>query len=310
MSRAPEHPGIRVAKLGLAANAALAAAKLAAGVFGHTYALVADAVESCADIVASLVVWGGLAVAARPADADHPYGHGRAEALAAAAVSALLVAAALGIAAEAVREIRTPHRVPAPWTLLVLVGVFAVKWALARRVRALGQATASVAVQADAGHHLSDALTSGAAFVGILVAVVGTRTTRHPAWASADDWAALVASAVIAVNGVRLLRPALHELMDGMPDPAVTGAVERAARGVAGVLDVEKLHVRRHGAALYVDIHVQADRRTPLDAAHVLGGKVKGAVRAAVPAVAGVLVHMEPYERGDGAAADARTFPA
>ena len=296
--RAPVHPGIRAAQLGLAVNAVLAAAKLAAGVFGHTYALVADAVESCADIAASLVVWGGLAVAARPADDDHPYGHGKAEALAAAAVSAMLVAAAAGIAVEAVREIRTPHQVPAPWTLLVLVGVLAVKWLLARRVRTLGEATASVVVQADAGHHLSDALTSGAAFVGIAVALVGTRLHRHPRWASADDWAALLASAVIAVNGVRLLRPALHDLMDRMPGPEVTGAVERAARGVDGVLDVEKLHVRRHGPALYVDIHVQADGATPLDAAHVLGGRVKGAVRRAVPAVQGVLVHMEPYEPG------------
>jgi cation diffusion facilitator family transporter len=296
MAQDAPHPGIRAAKAGLLVNAVLAAVKLAAGVFGHTYALVADAVESCADILASLVVWGGLAVAARPADADHPYGHGKAEALAAAVVSGMLVLAAAGIAVEAVREIRTPHQVPAPWTLLVLVGVLAVKWALARRVRALGAATASVVVQADAGHHLSDALTSGAAFVGIAVAVAGTRWRQHPAWASADDWAALLASAVIAVNGVRLLRPALHDLMDRMPGPEVTGAVEAAARGVDGVLDVEKLHVRRHGTSLYVDIHVQADARTPLDAAHTLGGKVKGAVRRAVPAVAGVLVHMEPYE--------------
>jgi cation diffusion facilitator family transporter len=297
-ARAPGHPGIRAAQVGLVVNAVLAAVKLAAGVFGHTYALVADAVESCADIFASLVVWGGLAVAARPADDDHPYGHGKAESLAAGVVSAMLVAAALGIAVEAVREIRTPHQVPAPWTLLVLVGVLAVKWAMARRVRALGDATASVAVQADAGHHLSDALTSGAAFLGIGVAVVGTRLYQHPAWASADDWAALLASAVIATNGVRLLRPALHDLMDRMPGRDVTDAVEAAARGVEGVLDVEKLHVRRHGAALYVDIHVQADADTPLDAAHVIAGKVKGAVRRAVPAVAGVLVHMEPYEGG------------
>ena len=293
------HPGIRLAQLGLVVNTLLAAVKLAAGVFGHTYALVADAVESCADIVASLVVWGGLAVAARPADEDHPYGHGKAEALAAAVVSAMLVAAAAGIAVEAVREIRTPHQVPAPWTLAVLVGVLAVKWALARRVHALSDTTASVAVQADAGHHLSDALTSGAAFVGIAVALVGTRLHQHPGWASADDWAALVASGVIAYNGVHLLRPALHDLMDRMPGPEVTGAVERAARGVGGVLDVEKLRVRRHGAALYVDIHVQAHRATPLDAAHVIAGKVKGAVRLAVPAVEGVLVHMEPYEAGE-----------
>ena len=294
--RPGSHPGIRAAQVGLLVNALLAAAKLAAGIVGNTYALVADAVESAADIVASLVVWGGIAVAARPADEDHPYGHGKAESLAAGLVAGLLVLAAVGIAIEAVREIRPPHQVPAPWTLAVLVGVLVVKWALARWVHAAGAGTASVAMQADAGHHLSDAITSGAAFVGILVAVVGTRVRAHPGWASADDWAALVASGVIAVNGVRLLVPALHDLMDRMPGPDVVGAVEAAARGEPGVLDVEKLHVRRHGTALYVDIHVQADAATPLDAAHVISGRVKGAIRRAVPTVHGVLVHMEPYE--------------
>ncbi|HEY0777245.1 MAG TPA: cation diffusion facilitator family transporter [Gemmatirosa sp.] len=287
---------IRVAQLGLVVNAALAGTKLAAGIFGHTYALVADAVESGADILASAVVWGGLAVAARPADRDHPYGHGKAEALAAAVVSAMLVVAAVGIAIEAVREIRTPHQLPAPWTLGVLVIAFALKWRLMQRAGAVGADSGSPVVRADAGHHLSDAVTSAAAFVGIAVAVVGSRLHGHPAWASADDWAALLASGVIAYNGVQLLRPALHDLMDRMPDGSVVGAVERAARAVDGVLDVEKLNVRRAGTVYYVDIHVQAAPKTPLDEAHVLGGMVKGAIRREVPAVDGVLVHMEPFE--------------
>jgi cation diffusion facilitator family transporter len=287
---------IRAAQTGLLVNALLAAVKLAAGVFGHTYALVADAVESTADIVASLVVWGGLHIAAQPADENHPYGHGKAEALAAAVVSVMLIVAAFGIAVEAVRMIRTPHRPPAPWTLLVLVGVVIVKWVLSRRVGALGEDLESTVVRADAGHHLSDAITSAAAFLGIAAALVATRLGAGASWAAADDWAALFASCVIAYNGVQLLRPALHDLMDRMPDRAVLVPVERAARSVDGVLDVEKLVVRRAGTFLHVDIHVQADRHTPLDAAHVISGKVKGAIRRAVPRVHGVLVHMEPYE--------------
>lgn len=287
---------IRVAQLGLVINAGLAAAKLAAGIFGHTYALIADAVESGADIVASLIVWGGLAVAARPADEDHPYGHGKAESLAAAVVSSLLVFAALGIAVEAVREIRIPHQVPAPWTLGVLIVAVAVKWWLMQRAGAVSAETGSTAVRADAGHHLSDAVTSAAAFVGITVAVVGSRIHGDPAWASADDWAALLAATVVAYSGVQLLRPALNDLMDRRPDDAVVGAVERAARAVDGVLDVEKLNVRRAGTVYHVDIHVQAAPKTPLDEAHVLSGMVKGAIRREVPAVDGVLVHMEPYE--------------
>ena len=298
---------IRAAQLGLVVNAVLAAVKLAAGLLGHTYALVADAVESTADIVASLVVWGGLHIAAQPADENHPYGHGKAESLAAAVVSLMLVFAAVGIAFEAVRMIRTPHRPPAPWTLLVLVGVMAVKWRLSRRVAALGETLESTAVNADAGHHLSDAITSAAAFLGIATALVGTRLGAGPSWAAADDWAALFASGVIAYNGVQLLRPALHDLMDRMPGEEVLGPVARAARGVDGVLDVEKLVVRRAGTALHVDIHVQADGATPLDAAHVIAGKVKTAIRAAVPRVHGVLVHMEPYEGPGTASADTAT---
>src|SRR5215213_8074064 len=165
--------GIRSAQIAILVNAGLAVTKLVAGIVGHTYALVADAVESTADIFASLIVWGGLSIAARPADDDHPFGHGKAEALAAAVVSLMLLGAAFGIAIQAAKEIRTPHHTPAPWTLGVLVGVMLVKAVLSRRVRAVGADIGSTAVQADAWHHLSDAITSAAAFVGIAVALVG-----------------------------------------------------------------------------------------------------------------------------------------
>jgi cation diffusion facilitator family transporter len=287
--------GIRAAKLGLIVNVALAAVKLTAGIVGNAYALVADAMESTADVLASLLVWGGLAIAAQPADENHPYGHGKAESIAAAAVSLMLLAAAIGIAIEAVREIRTPHEVPAAWTLVVLVAVVGVKWALSSRVKAVGHALESTAVSADASHHLSDAITSAAAFVGISIAVVGTRLGGGTRWAAADDWAALLAAGVIAYNGVELLRPALHDLMDRMPGEEVVEPVRQAACAVPGVLAVEKLVVRRAGTHLLVDIHVHADPATRLDDAHRLGGMVKGAIRAAVPRVSRVLVHMEPY---------------
>lgn len=148
--------GIRAAQVGMVINAALAGVKLTAGIVGNTYALVADAIESGADVFASLIVWGGLAIGAQPADEDHPYGHGKAEALATAAVSFMLLGAAIGIAFEAVREIRTPHLAPAPWTLAVLVTVMAIKWILSRRVAAVSAEIGSSAVKADAAHHLSD----------------------------------------------------------------------------------------------------------------------------------------------------------
>lgn len=293
----PVHRGIRSAQFGMLVNAGLAAIKLVAGIVGNTYALVADAVESTADILSSLIVWAGLAIAARPADEDHPFGHGKAETLAAAVVALMLLAAAAGIAIQATREIRTPHLTPAPWTLAVLAAVVLVKYVLSRRVHAVGADIGSTAVTTDAWHHMSDAVTSAAAFVGIAIAVVAHRVTGHPGWASADDWAALLASAVIAYNGLSMLRPALHDLMDRTPGEDVVGPVRRAAEGVPGVLATEQLAVRRTGMVYLVTIHVQADPSLSLHDAHILSGKVKGAIRAAVPRVQSVLVHMEPFEQ-------------
>jgi len=288
--------GVRAAQTGVLVNAGLAVVKLLAGIFGHTYALIADAVESGADVLGSLIVWGGLAVAARPPDEDHPFGHGKAEALAALAVALMLLAAAAGIAFEAAREIRTPHQVPAPWTLGVLVAVIVVKGALSRRVGRVGSAIGSTAVRADAWHHLSDALTSAAAFIGISIALWGSRYRGGTGWESADDWAALVASVVIALNAVLLMRPALHDLMDRVPGHGIVESVRKAAEEVPGVLAIEKLAVSKAGLGYRVNVHVQSDPAMPLDEAHVLSGRVKGAIQKEVPQVQSVLVHMEPYE--------------
>ena len=287
--------GVRAAQSGLLVNTLLAAAKLIAGIVGHTYALVADAVESGADIFSSLIVWGGLTIAAQPADEEHPFGHGKAEALATAIVALMLIAAAIGVAIEAIREIRTPHHAPAPWTLVVLVVVIAIKWWLARRVHAVGADIGSTAVRADAFHHLSDAFTSAAAFIGISIAVVGSRWLGGTGWESADDWAALFASAIIAYNGVSMLRPAMNDLMDRTPGEDVVNPMRRAAEAVPGVLAVEKLHVRKSGLTYHASIHVQSDPRMSLDEAHRLGGRVKAAMRREVPRLSEVLVHMEPY---------------
>ena len=291
--------GIRSVQVGLLVNAALAAVKLVAGIVGNAYVLVADAIESAADVAGSVVVWGGLAISAQPADEDHPFGHGKAEAIAGAVVAMMLIAAGIGIAIEAVGQLRTPHELPAPWTLAVLVAVVIAKWVMSRRMHLVGATIGSTAVRADAWHHLSDAVTSAAAFLGIAIALWGSRVFGGTGWQTADDWAALVAAGVIVFNGATLLRPALNDLMDRMPGEDVVAPVRAAARGVPGVLDLEKLHVRKTGLVYRVTIHVQADPRMSLDAAHTLGGAVKRAIRDAVPAVDFVLVHMEPYHEAD-----------
>jgi cation diffusion facilitator family transporter len=282
---------MRLAKYGIGINAVLALIKLFTGVVGHSYALIADGIESTADIFSSLVVWSGLRISTRSADEHYPFGYGKAEALAGAIVSLMLLAAALAIAVESVREIITPHHAPAPFTLAVLVVVMIIKEMLFRRVAAAGQEAGSTALRADAWHHRADVITSGCAFIGISVALIG-----GPGWEMADDWAALVAASIITYNGVGLLRPAVADLMDASPAGDLPNRIASAATGVADVRAIEKLKIRKAGVEYFVDLHVQADPTLSLQDAHILSGKVKGAIRAAVPAVSGVLIHMEPFE--------------
>src|SRR6185295_2426755 len=181
-----------------------------------------------ADIFSSLIVWMGLSIAAKPADEDHPYGHGKAEPLAAAVVSLMLLGAAAGISIMAIREIMTPHHLPSPFTLWVAAGVILVKELLYRRVSKVGREVGSTAIAADAWHHRADAASSGAAFIGISIALWGGR-----GWEAADDWAALVAAMLVAVNGIRTLRPAISGLMDEAPD----GEVKERVLGAANAID-------------------------------------------------------------------------
>lgn len=283
--------GIRSAQAGLLVNACLAVIKIITGVLGNSYALIADGIESTADILSSTIVWGGLRIASRDPDPDYPFGYGKAETLAAATVALMLIGAAIAISIEAVREIVTPHHTPAPFTLAVLVVVVLVKEVLFRKVYAVGTQVGSDAVRADAWHHRSDAITSLAAFIGISVAIGGGE-----GWESADDWAALVAAAVIAWNGKRLLRPAVAGLMDRSAEPEIRTRIREIASAVDDVRAVEKVIVRRAGTDYFADLHVHADPAMSLRDAHVVSGKVKSAIRTRLPNVRGVLVHMEPSE--------------
>jgi cation diffusion facilitator family transporter len=283
--------GIQTAQLGLLVNTVLAVVKLVAGILGNAYVLIADAVESSADVMSSLVVWRGLRIASRDADEEYPFGYGKAEPLAAAVVALMLLGAAAGIAVEAVREIRTPHHTPAAFTLVVLILVVIVKEVLFRRVLAVGSEVGSTAVKADAWHHRSDAITSIAAFIGISVALAG-----GPGWEAADDWAALFAAGIIVFNALRLLRPAIDDIMDRSPGTELEARISAAALGTPDVRAIEKLRIRKVGLGYQVDLHVQTEPGMSLHDAHLLSGRVKGSIRSAVPEVTGVLIHMEPHE--------------
>jgi cation diffusion facilitator family transporter len=280
---------LRATFIGLAVNVLLSAVKLIAGIVGHSHALVADACESLTDIFSSIIVWRGVIIAAAPADEDHPYGHGKAEPLAAAVVSAILLFVAGWIAIEASHDIGQPRTAPKIFTLLVLLGVIMIKEGLFRFVSREADSVESAAVRADAWHHRSDAVSSIAAATGIGLALIGGVKFT---WA--DDAAALAAAGVIAWNGWRLLRSTWGDLMDTAPDLEIKNEIRRLAEQVPGVAGVEKCFVRKMGYQFYVDMHVEVDPHMTVLRSHEIAHAVKDKIREAMPAVSDVLVHIEP----------------
>ncbi len=281
---------LRATLLGMVVNIFMAGGKFAAGILGHSHALVADAVESVADLFSSIVVWRGLVIAAEPADEDHPYGHGKAEAISAAAVSTMLLLAAAGIATKSLQAIiGGQHHEPRAFTLIVLLAVVAIKETLFRFVASEAASVDSAAVHADAWHHRSDAITSLAAAIGISISLIG-----GPNYDFADDAAAIVAAAIIAFNGWRQLRPALDELMDASPNKEVIEQIRLTAAALPGVQRVEKCFVRKVGHRYFVDMHVEVPADMTVQQGHDIAHDVKDKVREKFPAVKDVLVHIEP----------------
>jgi len=281
--------GMRSSLVGMGVNVLLATGKLVAGILGTSYALVADAIESLGDVIGSIVVWRGLQIASRPPDHNHPYGHGKAEPIAAALVSVMLVAAGTGIAFQAAREIASPHRAPQPFTLAVVLGVVAIKEGMFRFVHRVGSETGSHAVRTDAWHHRSDAITSLAAAIGISIALIGGR-----GWETADAWAALFASAIIIVNGWRMLRPAVEELMDQSPSSGLAEETIHVAESHAGVYRIEKLLFRKMGLYYVADMHLEVHPEMTVRESHALAHDVKEDVQRRFPQIIEVTIHVEP----------------
>lgn len=277
--------------VGVAVNASLAALKITTGVFGNSYALIADGIESTTDIATSLAVWQGLRIAGKPADEQHPYGYGKAEALAGMVAAVALLAAAVMIAWQSVLEIMTPHHLPHWSTLVVLVLVVGIKETLARWVHRAAVEFDSSALQGDAWHHRSDALTSIAAFIGISIGLVGGE-----GYEAADDYAALVACVVIAFSGLRLLWGATRELLDAAPPREFATNIRRLAESIPGVKAIDKCRIRKSGLQYFIDIHVQVDGDASVRDGHIIGGKVRAALRESPFRIADALVHIEPWE--------------
>lgn len=281
--------GLRSSLISIASNFLLAMCKCAAGLIGHSFALVADGIESLTDVFSSIVVYLGLRLAIKPPDKEHPYGHGKAEPVAAATVSIVMAAAGVGIAVESIVLVRTPHPLPHSYTLWVLLVVVGVKVVLTRYVSSVAHSIDSVAVRSDAWHHLSDAIVSMFAFVGISVALI-TKDFR------ADDWAALCAAPVILFNAYRQIRSPMEEILDTAPPPEIEQHVREAAAAVPGVVGLEKCFVRKVGFRYYVDLHVVVDGDISVRSGHTISHRVEDRVLADVTRVAKVLVHIEPEE--------------
>ena len=281
--------GTSVAASAVAINLVLALIKISTGVIGSSYALIADGIELTADIFSSLIVYGGLRFSSKPPDDNHPFGHGKAELLAAILVSVFLIASAILIANQSIREIRAPHGSPAWYTLLVLAVIIIVKEILFRRMYRIGELLDSSSLRSDAWHHRSDALTSLAAFVGISIALVGGE-----GFEAADDWAALLACSVILINGLRLLRPALNEVMDAAPVDHLEVRILQLAMDVEGVVRIEQCRIRKSGLGYLMDIHVEVDGEISIRDGHAIGHAVKDRLIASELSILDVVVHVEP----------------
>lgn len=284
--------GGRLVLQGIGLNLGLAAVKFAGGVFGQSVALIADGMESALDALSSLLVWAGFRVAARPPDEDHPYEHGKAEPLAALAVAVFTFGAAGWIAVTAVRAILSPGEGPHPATLGLLTVVVVVKLWYSRRMKRAGEQTGSTALGAEAWHHYADAVTSGAAFVGITLAWLG-----GPAFAVADAWAALVACVVIGFSGTRIFNRALGDVMDTAVPKAFEDEVRRVALEVAGVARLDKCRVRKSGLAHIVEIHVEVDPLLTVRRGHEIAHDVSNKLILAPLSITDVMVHVEPAGR-------------
>lgn len=278
---------VRAGLVTICTNVLITAARAVAALLSGSTAVLADAVNSGTDVAATLVVMGGTRIAARPPDWDHPYGHEKAEPVAAKIVGLIVTFTGLATAWGAVQGLRSDARaevgLAAAWvTAASMLG----KWALARYLVRVGRDTRSQALLADADNQRTDVLSSGAALAGALGGRFGV-----PAL---DPAMGLVVAGLILRMGLGLYWRSVHDLMDRAPEPGVMASLEQAAAGVAGVVSVDQVKARVFGAGIYVDCKVCVDAQLTVEEGHWIAGRVKEAIFTAVPASRDVLVHVNP----------------
>ena len=286
-----EQTAIKATYFSIVGNISLALIKGLAGFFGNSYALIADAIESTTDIFASFLVLFGIKYSNRPADKNHPYGHGRAEPLITFLVVGFLITSATIIAYESINNIGTSHDLPKSWTLYVLGAIIIWKEYSFRVVMKRSIETNSSSLKADAWHHRSDAITSIAAFIGISIALI-----LGKGYESADDWAALFASGFILFNSYLIFRPALGEIMDEHVYDDLIEKIREVSQQVEGIIDTEKCFIRKAGMKYHVDLHAIVNADITVKEGHELAHKLKDTLTEKLPELGHVLIHVEPGE--------------
>ena len=284
-----EQTAIKATYFSIIGNTSLAIVKGLAGFFGNSYALIADAIESTTDIFASFLVLFGIKYSNKPADDNHPYGHGRAEPLITFLVVGFLITSATIIAYESIQNIGTPHELPKSWTLYILGAIIIWKEYSFQLVMKRSKETNSSSLEADAWHHRSDAITSVAAFLGISIALYFGK-----GYESADDWAALFASGFILYNSYKIFRPALSEIMDEHLYDELVEEIRVVSLTVPGVLDTEKCFIRKAGMQYHVDLHARVEGTITVREGHDIAHDLKDTLRAQIPSLGHVLIHVEP----------------
>lgn len=283
---------VKTTYLSILGNLFLAVVKGITGIFGNSYALIADAIESTTDVFSSILALLGIRYANKPADKNHPYGHGKAEPLFTFAIVGFLVISATIIAYESIEHIKTPHEIPEPYTLIVLAIIIVIKEVFYRIVSKKSEEINSTVLKADAWHHRSDAITSLMAFIGISIALF-----MGKGYETADDWAALFASGFILYNAYLIMRPALGEVMDEHMHDDLIDDIRRISEEIPGVKETEKCYVRKAGMTYHVDLHIGVIGSISVKNGHDIAHKVKNELLLKIPEIADVLIHIEPFDQ-------------
>lgn len=281
--------GQRIAAAGMAISGVLALLKISAGLAGHSTAVVADGLESTADVFSSGFVLLGLTLAAKPADENHPYGHGRVEILTGLLIGLILTAGGALISFGSWERIGTPHEPLAFYVIWPLIASIVARSGMSVFKFRYGRKIGSAALSADAWHDAMDSLSAVTALIAVSLTLLDPGR-----FVQADRYGGFLVGLIVVFAGVRVARDTAMQLMDTMPDDDMMVRIRTAAHTVPGVLGVEKCFARKTGLRYHVDLHLEVDPQMTVRQSHLIAHEVREQILQRLDWVADVLVHVEP----------------